>query len=224
MKQSEQPLYPKLSSIYNKILQLVSAVLLIVILMTVWLSSAEKSQQSLTLHFKQVGEKFLQQTIAGVSALQSVAIDQKIKSVLLQAYLNNVAQADFVKYVHLYDETGQLLMQNEVKQGQSVTTVKALYGIDKNQKTLNKSEKYIPFISEIRIDELTGYLRLTVEKSFLTQQLAQDSYDKQGLFRLLLILAGLIGFLLTRGLNRYSRQGFRMPVPQKNTTISTSKK
>jgi Uncharacterized membrane protein affecting hemolysin expression len=218
MKQSEQPLYPKLSSIYNKILQLVSAVLLILVLMSIWLSSTQKNERVVTSHFKQVGDKFLQQTIAGVSALQLVGSNKKNNAALLQAYLNKIADADFIKYVHLYDETGQLLLQNESTQ-QSRSTVKALYGIDENYKTLDKSKQYVPFVSEIRTNELTGFLRLTIEKSYLTQQLSQENNDKQGLFRLSLILAGLVGFLLTRGLNRYSRQGFRMPITSKESNL-----
>ena len=69
MKQSEQPLYPKLSPIYNKILQLLSAIVLIVLLMMQWVSTAEKSEQALSLHFEQTSEKFLQQAIIGISIL-----------------------------------------------------------------------------------------------------------------------------------------------------------
>ena len=213
MKPVEQPLYPKLSSIYNKILQLVSAILLIVVLMTIWLSSVEKSQRTITEHFQQTSQQFLQQAIVGTSVILEenlVNKSKKTRDALLQKYLNKLAEAKFVRDIHLYDETGLLLLSSE-HQDYSATSIKLLYGIDKAQKTLNKSEQFLPFIAEIRHQQLTGYLRITFEKSLMVSSLEKESHQQQSLFRILLIVAGLVGFLLTRGLNRFSRQGFRLP-------------
>jgi len=213
MNKLELPLYPKLSTIYNKILQLVSAILLIVILMVFLVANAEKSDQALEQHFEQVAENFLQQSVAGISALLSEnkgASSKKNQNALLQSYLNNLASADFIKQVHFYDKTGLLLLKSE-SSGEASSSIKLLYGIDESIQTLNKSKQYVPFIKEIRNESLTGYLRLTIQKSYLTSKLAKNSDDSQTLYRLLFIIAGLIGFLLTRGLNRFSRQGFRAP-------------
>ena len=213
MKQSEQPLYPKLSPIYNKILQLLSAILLIVLLMTLWLSTAEKSEQALSLHFEQTAEKFLEQAIVGVSVLlveKKTAKSNKAQNAQLQTYINQLGEADFIKQVHLYDATGLLLFKSD-SGGEAGASIKSLYGIDESLQTLNKSSKYSPFVSEIRTNKLVGYLRLTIEKSYLTTGLAKNNDNTQTLYRFLLIIAGLVGFLLTRGLNRFSRQGFRMP-------------
>ncbi len=219
MKQSEQFLYPKLSPIYNKILQLLSAILLIVLLMTLWLSSAEKSEQALTLHFEQTAKKFLQQAVAGVSVLlveKETLLSKQARHTQLQSYLNHLGDADFIKQVHLYGKTGLLLLKS-ASGGKASASIKSLYGIDESMQTLNKSSKYSPFVSEIRTDKLIGYLRLTIEKSYLTATLAKDHDNKQTLYRFLFIIAGLVGFLLTRGLNRFSRQGFR--IPDTNLTV-----
>ncbi len=224
MKPVEQPLYPKLSSIYNKILQLVSAILLIVVLMTIWVSTVEKSQHTITLHFEQTAKQFLQQAIAGTSTLLDddtfVKATKKTRYALLQKYLNKMAEADFVRSIHFYDETGSLLLVSQ-HENYSPSSVNALFGIDRARKTLDKSAKYVPFIAEIRNEQLKGYLRITVEKSLVISALAQESKDRQALYRILLIIAGLIGFLLTRGLNRFSRQGFRMPTssPSKESDV-----
>ena len=213
MNKSEQSLYPKLSSIYNKILQLLSAILLIVVLMTCWLANAERSQQVLQQHFEQVANDFLQQTLAGISVLftdNQNTVSKKARNAQLQSYVNNIASADFVKQVHLYDHTGMLLLTSE-DSGEASASIKLLYGIDESQPTLNKSVQYVPFIKEIRHEQLIGYLRLTVAKPYITSQLAKNNADSQTLFRLLLIIAGGVGFLLTRGLNRFSRQGYRAP-------------
>ncbi|MFT7007141.1 MAG: membrane protein [Colwellia sp.] len=213
MKQSEQPLYPKLSPIYNKILQLLGGILLILLLMSLWVSTAEKSEQALSLHFEQTAEKFLQQAIAGVSVLlveKQASQSKKVRLAQLQSYLNHLGKADFIKQVHLYDETGLLLLKS-ASGGEAGATIKSLYGIDESLQTLNKSNIYSPFVREIRPDKLVGYLRLTIEKSYLTATLAKQNDNTQTLYRFLLIIAGVVGFLLTRGLNRFSRQGFRMP-------------
>jgi membrane protein len=213
MKQSEQPLYPKLSPIYNKILQLLAGILLILLLMSLWVSTAEKSEQALSLHFEQTAEKFLQQAIAGVSVLlveKQASQSKKVRLAQLQSYLNHLGKADFIKQVHLYDETGLLLLKS-ASGGEAGATIKSLYGIDESLQTLNKSNIYSPFVREIRADKLVGYLRLTIEKSYLTATLAKQNDNTQTLYRFLLIIAGVVGFLLTRGLNRFSRQGFRMP-------------
>lgn len=214
MKPVEQPLYPKLSSIYNKILQLVSAILLIVVLMTIWMSSVAKNKQVIQQHFEQTAKQFLQQAIAGTATLleqELVNSSKKVRNALLQNYFNKMAEADFVRDIHFYDETGQRILSSMHK-NYSPASIKILFGIEQTQKNLDKSAQYVPFISEIRHEKLSGYLRITIEKSLLISALEQDSYDRQGLFRVLLIIAGLIGFLLTRGLNRFSRQGFRIPV------------
>ncbi len=213
MNKLEQPLYPKLSSIYNKILQLVSAILLLVILMIFLVANTEKNDQALEHHFEQVAEKFLQQAVSGISVLfteNKSSISKKIRNAQLQSYLNNLADADFIKQVHLYDKTGLLLLKSE-SSGEASASIKLLYGVDENLPTLDKSKQYVPFIKEIRNNSLTGYLRLTIEKSYLTSELANKNHESQTFSRLLLIAAGLIGFLLTRGLNRFSRQGFRAP-------------
>ncbi|MCW8832442.1 MAG: AhpA/YtjB family protein [Colwellia sp.] len=217
MKPVEQPLYPKLSSIYNKILQLVSAILLIIILMTIWLSTVEKTDRTISQHFQQTGKQFLQQAIAGTSTLlteNAVIANKKSRLDLLQKYLNNMAEADFVRDIHLYDETGSLLLASE-HESYSASSINSLFGIAQARKTLDKSEKYVPFIAEIRHEKLTGYMRVTIERSLITSALVQENDDRQALYRILMIIAGLIGFLLTRGLNRFSRQGFRVP------TVST---
>lgn len=213
INKSEQPLYPKLSPIYNKILQLVSAILLIVMLMAFLVVNTEKTDQALEQQFEQVAEKMLQQTISGVSVLLTEnhsSISKKVRLAQLQSFLNNLAHADYIKQVHLYDETGLLMLQSE-KSGEASTSIKLLYGIDESIQTLDKSKQYVPFIKEIRTKQLHGYLRVTIEKSFLTSELANSHNDSQTFSRLLLLVAGLIGFLLTRGLNRFSRQGYRAP-------------
>jgi membrane protein len=75
---------------------------------------------------------------------------------------------------------------------------------------LNKSETSVPFVGEIRKESLVGYVRLTLDKQYLTNKLLENNDQQFTLLRLMMIIAGVVGFLLTRGLNRFSRQGFRL--------------
>ncbi len=92
-------------------------------------------------------------------------------------------------------------------------SINELYGISPHQRNL--TETLTPFIEEVRYTDtrsykLHGYMRFTIEQSYLTNILAKADEDQQSLLRLMLLLAGLVGFLLTRGLNRFSRRGYRL--------------
>ncbi|MEW6994397.1 hypothetical protein AADZ84_09060 [Colwelliaceae bacterium MEBiC 14330] len=224
MKQAEQPLYPKLSSIYNKILQLASAILLIIVLMIILQSLAEKNNDKLTEHFNFIAKQQLQQAIAGTTViLEQNTKDELMTKALLQQFLDGLAKVDFVKQIHLYDDTGMLLVSSfsvDEDTPPSVKTINDLYGISPNQQNL--SDKLTPFVEEIRHSDMTdnslhGYLRFTIESSYLTNILAKADEEQRSLQRLMLLLAGVVGFLLTRGLNRFSRRGYRLSSATDNT-------
>jgi len=202
MTQTEQPLYPKLSSIYNKIMQLAIAIAFIIVLMNLWLYSQTMNKQTIEQHFYEVAQQYLLQASAGLSVL-TPELKTKQSRQLLQNYVDELQQTELINEIHLYDITGQLIISSE-----SAKSVKALYGLSKNK--LNKSETSVPFVGEIRKESLVGYVRLTLDKQYLTNQLLENNDQQFTLLRLMMIIAGVVGFLLTRGLNRFSRQGFRL--------------
>jgi membrane protein len=223
MKQAEQPLYPKLSSIYNKILQLASAIVLIIVLMSVLVSIGKKNSDTLTVHFNYIAKQQLQQAIAGVVVIIEQSDESKVdQKAFLQRYLDGLAKVDFIKQAHLYDAKGLLIVSSvsveKDKEGNQLTPAKAksindLYGISPFQRNVTKT--LTPFVEEVRHTDPSnykrhGYLRFTIEQSYLTDILAKADEEQQSLQRLMLLLAGVIGFLLTRGLNRFSRRGYRL--------------
>ena len=199
MIKAEQPLYPKISSIYNKIMQLGIAIVFIIVLMNLWLAAGSNDNKIVEQHFHKVSQQYLKQASLAVSLL----LVNKNKTAL-EDYINELAQLPFVETVHLYDQRGKLVTSS-VAQG----SIKDLYGLTTG--TVNLSEQFIPFVQEIRAEKLLGYLRLTVDKSYLDQSLHAANVDRQQLSRIMLLMAGLVGFLLTRGLSRFSRQGYRLP-------------
>ena len=199
MKQREQPLYPKLSPIYNKILQLAIAILLLVFLMNLWVSSRDEQQINIQAHAHKVGTLYL-----GQAAISAVPYLTQYQPEQLQRYVDSLAQEHLVKSVQIYDLTGQSIANSE-----HAESINDLFGISLNK--TNQTDEIIPFVQELRAEELQGYVRLSLYRSVLVDELEQSSLAQFDVMRLLMIIAGVIGFLLTRGLNRFSRQGFRPP-------------
>ncbi|WP_077339561.1 AhpA/YtjB family protein [Pseudocolwellia agarivorans] len=199
METSNLPLYPKLSSIYNKLMQLAIAIVLIIVLLNLWVTSNYRSEKTIHDHFYILAEQHLEQAVSSIVFLQ--LIDNKVE---LQKYVDGIASAKWIYDVHIYDETGKTIAASK-----SSASIKDVYGITLNKS--NKSDENVPFIQEIRTDKLIGFMRITVKQSYFTDDLNTTSYDNHALLRLMMIIAVCIGFLLTRGLNRFSRQGFRPP-------------
>ncbi len=202
MTQTAMPLYPKISSIYNKIMQLAIAIVFIIVLMNIWIENVQRDQQVVNQHFKQVGDNYIHQTNISLRVLLAAGNRENI-----QVYLDNLVDEPYIASVLLYDETGQLTAQAGDQR-----TVVELFGLAPN--TLNIAENTVPFVSEIRAQKVLGYVRVNMVKAQLVQQLNQENNDQQQLVRIMLIMAGLAGFFLTRGLSRFSRQGFRVMPPQ----------
>lgn len=198
MSQSELSLYPKISSIYNKILQLAIAIVFIVILMNIWIDGVSKSKANIASHFELFGQTYLSQAALGAT----VVMENKDRK-MIKTFIEELGSPSFVREVMLYDETGQLIAST----GKS-SSINDLYGI--SIESINLSKRYVPFIQELRKDKLHGYLRVTIEESYMTSALSKANSNKQELTRIMLIMAGLVGFFLTRGLSRFSRQGYRI--------------
>lgn len=213
MMQSEPIIHLKKSPAYYKILQLIVAIVLMVIVMNVGVSISLKDDKAIDQQFNYVAHQYIEQASAGVEVLlrdyMATTGQARSKNKKLQQFINNLTKAESVNQVHLYDKTGALIMQSN-----NATSINHLYGIA--LQSYDESDKFIPFVEEVRqIDsdesagELLGYIRMTLEKSFLTKQLESIDRERSFFVRIMILLAGVVGFLLTRGFNRFSRQGYR---------------
>ena len=208
---TEQPLYPKISPIYNKIMQLAIAIFLIVVLMNLWVFSYGNNQQSTSKHFNQISQQYLSQITSATQIF--LASQQGSERQKIQEYFDEVAKAPWVKALSYYDKTGMLLIASH-----DYSTINDLYGISTHK--ADRSDKYSTFIQEVNIQDksgqaanlkhLQGYIRFTVANHSLTKEIEAQAAEHYDLVRLMMILAVVVGFFLTRGLNRFSRQGFRL--------------
>jgi membrane protein len=231
MTESQPVLQPKLSPVYNKIIQIISAVAIVIALLLFWESSNQVTKQTLSSHFDSTAKRHLHQASSGVLAIinsQEKQIKNKSKKkaidlshlspenkLLLQSFINNMMAADYVKQIHLYGKDGQLYYQAQstdtvyksLEHGKQQYSINEIYGLDGISD--NKSKTLKPFITELRGEHLYGYLRLTIDKKILMNALIKSEIQSTQNIGFMLILAGVVGFLLTRGFNRFSRQGFR---------------
>ena len=196
MKHIELSLYPKLSPIYNKIIQLASAILLILVVLYLWVLANERHQQTLNQHFHFISEQYLSQVAQGVYVFNH-------NKGSITNFIDQIANKVWIKDISYYDKTGQIIYQSDQQD-----SINDLFGL--SSVNTNRSIKYVPFIQELRDNELEGYIRLTVERSLLLKELNVAGNDQYRSLGLMLLMAGLIGFLLTRGFNRFSRQGYRV--------------
>jgi membrane protein len=201
MTHTEQPLYPKISPIYNKIMQLAIAIFLIIVLMNLWVFSYGNNQQSTSKHFNQVSQQYLSQITKATEIL--LANQQSNNRENIQQYFDEIAKASWIKELSYYDNTGRLLIAS-----QEYSTINDLYGISTNK--ADRSDKFSTFVEEVHGEQLQGYIRFTVANHSLTKDIEVQAAEHFDLVRLMMILAVVVGFFLTRGLNRFSRQGFRL--------------
>jgi len=197
MTQAEQPLYPKLSSIYNKLMQLTIAIALIILVMNLWMFSNNNMSEKIGEHFVVSGKQYVKQIVP--SLLSSDSLNDKS----IKALIEQLNKKSWIKDISVYDQTGQLVHSTEGAQ-----SIQSLFGIKEYQE--HNADAFVPFIEEIRADKLIGYVRMTLQKSHFVDDLEKANNEHHDLIRLMLLLAGVIGFLLTRGLNRFSRRGYRL--------------
>lgn len=198
MTQTALPLYPKISSIYNKIMQLAIAIVFIIVLMNIWIENVQKDQQVVNAHFHQMGNQYIHQLNMGLSVFLQNGNHKGVEK-----FITTLAEEPHITSIFLYDSSGQALAQA----GEEVS-IKSLYGLEPN--TENLSGQLVPFVAEIRTDKVLGYVRINLIKGNIVDALSKENSDQQRLVRMMLMMAGLAGFFLTRGLSRFSRQGFRV--------------
>ncbi|WP_181902250.1 AhpA/YtjB family protein [Thalassotalea euphylliae] len=202
--QTELPLYPKISSIYNKILQLAIAIVLIVVLLNMLIVRFDDQAKRITAQQQVFADDYIEQ--AGQAML--VLIKQDKKSAINE-YLTKLATPEFVLGATLYDQTGQTIGFGGSKQ-----SINELYGLSSELPPLTPTVS--PLVVELRDEKLYGYLRLTIRKQTWQQNLLQANEENQVFTRYMLLIAGLVGFLLARGLSRFSRSSRVSSVNQAN--------
>ena len=201
MQQSDLPLYPKTLSIYNKILQLGIAVILVVVIFSFWFTSFSQTKDEISIQFESTAQSFVQQAVVTVKVML-----KNDRAAELKEFINSLDQAPLVHEARLYDTKGNIIAQTDKSQ-----SVKQLFGLE--SEIDGEAEEFVPFVSEIRTDKLLGYLRINLRRKSLTEPLDVKIEEQTKSVNLMIILAGIAGFLLTKGLSKFSRHNMAKGKP-----------
>ena len=198
MTDTNEIIYPQVTSIYNKLMQIGVAIILLLMILHLSVTGVSDSEDGLDKHINEVSTQFLQQAVNSAAVILNTGNKKQTRQ-----FVESLANSDLVLSARLYDKNGQVIAESEL-----ATPVKELYGIEGGG--ADESGQYSPFIAEIRNDKLVGYLRLTLVEDNLTKTLEKQIRGQFELFRIMLLVAVLAGFLFTRGFSRFSRQGLRL--------------
>lgn len=110
-----------------------------------------------------------------------------------EALVNNLASDPFIIDATLYNSDGET-----VAQSQGALKLSELLGFGGHKPSLGE-QRVAPYIGNIRADgdgELLGYMRITLNHDALRATMAEPRADTFDIARVLLLMAGAMGFFL----------------------------
>ncbi|WP_340681121.1 AhpA/YtjB family protein [Paraglaciecola sp.] len=184
---------PSNFSIIKRLLNLGLVIIGVVICVHLWLAHTEQAE---TWYQKQANQ--LGRSLGKLAAQTLVTPLQKEDSHDIAQHLDYLASDPYVTGVALYNQKGQLIEELDTN-----LTIIARYKVD----------PAIPlvFIQDIRNEEndIIGYLRIVLDESTVMQY--HFDYQQQMLQQLevLLVLAGIIGFIICRAFYTFRYRQYR---------------
>lgn len=190
--------YVKTTSLNQKFSQIVAALVLLIITVNIWLNVFSQGKDMIDENTQVLADNILLQT--SHSAKYYIQTDDLTS---LAHLTESALKSSYIHEMVIYDARGVILSQSD-----NALTTKERF-LDGGAKEI-KQQTPVAFASDIRAEnnDLLGFVRITV----LKQQLQQGGVDfvksinKQVL--LLLLIAGVIGYLLTIGLKPFSKNAY----------------
>ena len=198
------------TSVFRRLAQLVIAVGILIAVLLKWISADNQGKALLSANNDE-----LTHTLATQSAKVAAHFIADKQTDFLPRMLNDIASHPHITQAMIYNQHGseiarsnQAISAYESYIGQ-ISPYDALTPLNQNQPNKTPNSQWV--VSEIRQEaKLLGYLRLNYQQ----HQALQSSlgFHKQIMQQILLLglLSGLMGFLLTRGFTRFSRNSFRI--------------
>lgn len=204
------------TSVYRRLSQVGLSVGLLVVVLNMWVDTATRNEQ-MQLDIASIHTRLMlkQTTQVALRQIKAKKIDE------LTLMLNDLASDPYILQSLVYDRTGKLIASSQdAKMAHEIylkqrTLADSLPPYTPEQTTAQRTENPLlemkMFVTEIMDgDKLTGYLHV----SYLHQQALEKSlkFHQSSMQKVLLmmLLCGLIGFMLTRGFSRFSRQSYRI--------------
>jgi len=201
------------TSVYRRLAQLVIAVGLLIAVLFKWISADNQGKALLAANNSE-----LTHTLAAQSAKVASHFIADKQTKQLPRMLNDIASHPFINQAMIYNHQGSEIARSSdaISAYKSYTEQTSPYDaftpINHIHQTANNDTAQNTWVvSEIRQDDkLLGYLRLNYQQN---QALESSLGFHQQIMQQILamgLLCGLMGFLLTRGFTRFSRNSFRI--------------
>jgi uncharacterized membrane protein affecting hemolysin expression len=195
---SKKITYVKTSSLSKKFAQLAAAIMLIIVLASIWFNVSSQGESMLSENAQVLARNILLQT--SHSAQRYIENDELPS---LHHLTESALRSNYVYEMVIYDKYGVVLSKSD---NAIETKVRFLSQLNED---ITDYEP-LPFVQEIRdeTDRLLGFVRITV----LTKRLQQagssfiETISQQIL--MIIALAVFCGFLLTKGLRPFSSNAY----------------
>jgi membrane protein len=197
------------TSVYRRLSQVALSVVLLIVVLDMWISANSVGEKLQSDHTASLTRQLAQQ-----SALVAMRFIKQKQADELTVMLNDLITDPFIQQSMVYDKTGKIIAQS----ADSVTAHQA--HIDKIEPfdaltpvnaPLPPSPQLKMYVTEIYDDDkLLGYLRIGYlqTKAIKEPLLFHNNIMRQIL--LMMLICGVIGFMLTRGFARFSRNSYRI--------------
>ena len=186
------------NSKYFRLAQLLLALLGIWVLSQWWWNSNQQGE----LLFQQQSAELMRSTLVALSHTAAYLIDNdQLES--LKQLTTHIAATPYLQDVVVYDANGVRISWTE-----GSAAARLLYGP-------SQTEQLQAMVQPITKDQqLLGYIKLSLRLDASLTPIAQPWQQLMQQLLVMLVLAGVIGFLLRRGFSRFSRHSMRLRRPK----------
>ncbi len=197
------------TSVYRRLTQVALSVVLLIVVLSMWISANSVGEQLQSDHTANLTRQLAQQ-----SALVAMRFIKQKQTNELTVMLNDLITDPFIQQSMVYDKSGKIIAQSS----DSVTAHQAY--IDKIEPfdALTPVNRPLPpppqlkmYVTEIYDGEkLLGYLRIGYLQAQAIKQPLVFHGNIMRQILLMMLICGVIGFMLTRGFARFSRNSYRV--------------
>lgn len=211
---------PKLSStsVYRRLAQILLSLVILVVILNKWVSADLQATSVIEENTKALIDKLVSHSALQASHLIKPNANKKTRKTLtiqLQQLLDDLSQDLHIEQAMIYDHQGTTIAKSNG----------AISASERHQQQLFPPDAYTPInieqaiadnqtlavVHEIRKnDKLLGYLRVNYYHQLLVTPNTPKMRQMMEEVLLMMLLSVVMGFLLTRGFARFSRNTFRM--------------
>ena len=198
------------TSVFRRLAQVALSLLLLIFILYKWVEANQQSQASLNDNAQMLINKMVAQSATHASHLMTN--NQRPQ---LQQLLADLQSDPHIEQAIIYNQHGTMIAQSQ----------NAVSAFARHQHIQHPPDAYTPIntiitsqplksiivVQEIRLKkQLLGYLSINYYQQLLTSQNKVQQQKMMEEILLMVLLSAVMGFILTRGFARFSRNTFRV--------------